>query len=124
MVTNNVVAETVQSHDKLVHFLAFCAESWLFCRVIVNRVIKFPVGRLISIGDNDNEYGVGNAEQNHRYLKMSKFTLALVVCIGAAVTSEFLQKQLSGGKRTFDPLDMVYNVLGSLLGIAIAYKCE
>ncbi|GAV51334.1 hypothetical protein ZYGR_0AD05170, partial [Zygosaccharomyces rouxii] len=110
-------------HDKLVHFLAFCIESWLFCRLIVNRVIKFPLGRLFNV-DNDNEYGTDYAEQNYRCLKVSKFTLALVVCISAAITSEFLQRQLSGGRRTFDPLDMVYNVLGSLLGIAIAYKHE
>lgn len=123
MVTNNVVAETIQLHDKLVHFLAFYIESWLFCRVIVNRVIRFSTSRLFGV-DNINEYSSGNTEQNDRYFKISKFTLALIVCVGASVTSEFLQKQFSGGKRAFDPLDIVYNVLGSLLGIATAYKYE
>lgn len=123
MVTNNVVAETIQLHDKLVHFLAFCIESWLFCRVIVNRVIKFSTSRLFGVG-NINEYSSSHAEQNDRYFKISKFTLALAVCIGASITSEFLQKQFSGGKRTFDPLDIVYNILGSLLGIATAHKYE
>lgn len=118
VVTNNAVEEVVQLHDKVVHFIAFCIESWLFCQMIASRVIKFKYG----IGRN----GSDNGEQNYRYrqFQMSKFTLALVVCMGAAVASEFMQQGLSGGKRSFDPLDMVYNVLGSSLGIAIAYRYE
>lgn len=123
VVSDNAIVEIVQLHDKLVHFFAFCIESWLFCRLIATRIISFPFtlgrfGRFFNSSDEENNY------DDDRYLKTSKFTLALVVCIGTGILSEFLQRGLSGGKRTFDPMDMLYNVLGCLLGITVAYRCE
>ncbi|QLQ79021.1 hypothetical protein HG537_0B03680 [Torulaspora globosa] len=56
---------------------------------------------------------------------VNKYTLALIVCsLGAAIGSEFLQKILSFGRRSFDPMDMLCNALGSVIGIAFAYYQE
>lgn len=110
VVTDNAIADVVQNHDKLVHFVAFFTESCLFVHMLVSRVTKFPLWR--------------TEEGGRRYICISKYTLGLVVCLTAALSSEFLQKTLSKGRRTFDPLDMVYNVMGTLSGVAAVYYWE
>ncbi|AQZ18755.1 YJR112W-A [Zygosaccharomyces parabailii] len=107
VVTDNAIADIVQNHDKLVHFLAFFIESWLFVCMLASKVIKFPIW--------------WSPQDARQHFCIGKYTLGLLVCLTAAVGSEYLQKVLSRGRRTFDPMDIAYNVIGSFLGIATAY---
>lgn len=116
MTTDDKVASVVTGHDKVVHFVAFMVESWLFVRMLACRQVALPFKRLA----NDLDHGA-----IYEYKTVDKYVLALVVCsVCSAVGSEFLQSFLSRGRRTFDPMDMAYNVLGSVVGVLSAFWQE
>lgn len=112
MTTNDKVASVVTGHDKVVHLMAFLVESWLFVRMLAGRRVDFYSGQAVY------DLDTGPTQE---YVSVDKYVLALVVCsLGAAVGSEFLQSLVSHGRRTFDPMDMAYNVVGSVIGVSIA----
>ncbi|QLL31507.1 hypothetical protein HG536_0B03700 [Torulaspora globosa] len=93
-------------------------ESWLFVRMFATRKFEFWLGR------PSFDLDTGTAVAQRRFV-VNKYALALIVCsLGAAVGSEFLQRLLSSGRRSFDPMDMICNVLGSVTGIAVAHYQE
>lgn len=115
MTTNDKVASVVTGHDKLVHFMAFLVESWLFVRMLACRRIEICLRRRIYDLDNGRTW---------EFTSIDKYVVAVVVCLFSAVGSEFLQSFLSHGRRTFDLMDMAYNVVGSIVGILIAFWQE
>lgn len=63
----------------------------------------------------------GESKTVNKYPKLNKYMLSVIVCsFGAGVGSEFAQHILSRGKRSFDYLDIVCNVVGSGMGILLA----
>lgn len=54
--------------------------------------------------------------------RVDKHALSVFICtICGGIGSEFMQSILSGGKRKFDPRDILCNIVGSLVGIAASY---
>lgn len=118
MTTNNEVAGFVTGYDKMAHMLAFLVESWLFVRMFASDRIQFPFGHRFY----DLSTGTSSSQG---CISVNKYVASLVICsVCAAIGSEYLQKILSLGRRSFDPMDIVFNVVGSLTGIAIAYHQE
>ena len=126
-------------HDKLTHLVAFFVETLLFTICIAERRLYFDKSILAvfpsaltrtSAGDLENGDLGGDDDVRKRdevgsSLSVSKYTLAFVVClIGGAIGSEFLQYLVTHGRRSFDPLDILCNVCGGLLGLAVAYFIE
>lgn len=118
LTTDGKIAGIITGWDKLAHLVAFMVESWLFVRMFAARSFEFCLGRPLF----DLDTGTTVAQ---RSFVVNKYTLGLIVCsVGAAIGSEFLQKLLSSGRRSFDPMDMVCNAVGSVAGIAFAYYQE
>lgn len=101
LTTDSKLTYFTSDHDKAAHFVVFFLESWLFTKSLIPRRIQ-----LLS----------------HT---VDKYILSLLVCaVGAGVGSEFAQAVLSRGRRQFDPLDIVCNVCGGTLGVAVAGHAE
>lgn len=115
MSTNSNLAGAISDYDKVIHLMAFLLESWLFVKIFGSRTIVLPVGH--------HEYDLNRGVLlNSGGIAIDKYLLSVIVCsVCAAIGSEYLQRLLSNGGRSFDPIDMVYNVFGSLIGISIAY---
>lgn len=112
------MALIITGQDKLAHLVAFMIESWLFVRMFARRSLE------ICLANPTFDLDRGAAFVD-RSFKVNKYALALGVCsLGAAIGSEFLQRLLSSGRRSFDPKDMVCNALGSVMGIGFAYYQE
>ena len=123
-------------HDKLTHFVAFFVETLLFTICIAERRLYFDKSALgvfpsalprtptddMENGNVGSDGDVRKREEAGNPPGISKYTLAFVVClIGGAVGSEFLQYLVTHGRRSFDPLDILCNVCGGLLGLVVAY---
>lgn len=69
-----------------------------------------------------SEFDLNSGQLQHRRrVEIKKYKLAFIVCtVSAAIGSEFLQSIVSSGKRVFDYKDILYNMLGSALGITLA----
>lgn len=115
MSTNSNLAGAISDYDKVLHLMAFLLESWLFVKIFASRTIVIPVGH--------HEYDLNQGVLvNTGGIELDKYLLSVIVCsVCAGIGSEYLQRLLSNGRRSFDPIDMAYNVFGSLIGILIAY---
>lgn len=118
MTTNAKLTGKITANDKLLHLVAFMVESWLFVKLFASRNIRVYWGR--------SEYDLDSGQRlSQTCIEIDKYKVAFVVCsLGAAIGSEFLQSILSSGKRTFDAKDILSNILGSTIGIGLAYWRE
>lgn len=76
--------------------------------------------------DLDREDGLrlrdGTLRWVHVDIKIDKYFLAVVICtMFASIGSELAQTIITRGRRMFDPLDILCNMVGSIIGILVAY---
>lgn len=120
LTTDIRLAVVTSQHDKLAHYLVFCFETVLFTLMIEGKYIELNaylpqcVKRRLPILFGSQSVPCIN-----------KYILSFVICcLFASVSSEFGQAILSGGKRQFDPMDMVYNFCGSCTGLFVSFCLE
>lgn len=134
MTTSETVSVITKEHDKIAHCVAFMIESWLFVMMIQTQIISLPNPLKFNRHNNDLDDEIGDNtsldmdsdifNENHN-IEVNKYIMALILCSGVAgLGSEIVQKFLSGGKRSFDLFDVLFDTFGSLTGIAIAYFHE
>lgn len=135
MTTNDALSVVTRDHDKIAHFLAFMIESWLFVMMLDSHIITLPnplqfwrrldFDEEMELDGSTGSYAGSDIFDDSRYVKANKYLVALVLCSGVAgLGSEVLQSVLSLGRRSFDLFDVVFDFLGSVLGLMIGYFHE
>ncbi len=108
--------------DKVVHVILFLATALPVTLAIHNRVtqrLKQTVNSHDTSRDAANVSGNYQRHASKRRLRLTQVgSTAFIVMLILGILSEWIQSFIPG--RSADPLDLVADLLGSLLGIALA----
>ncbi|CCE64792.1 hypothetical protein TPHA_0I02910 [Tetrapisispora phaffii CBS 4417] len=119
---NSKLTFITSDHDKVAHFTVFLLESYLFVKCFEMKIIATLKWKKFTSRAKDQE---SLRDITYSTIMINKYQVGFVFCsIGVSVGSEFMQFILSRGRRSFDPMDMGFNFMGSLLGLSIAFLQE